>query len=205
MEGHGAGEVMLAPALPVLGMREGCDAGESFAHGHPPALGIYESVGKALMTGMSRAAKANSALEPKSCPLAGRNGGRGTWCNGQEFQRGDESGFWRGVSGHRGTERWVSPGLAAAAAEEKQGFSSRLSSGQLQNKGKLCKTSCRRTLVLNRHVVCAAKAPAQGERDLISFSILPFDCKSSQSTSCPGAGAASLGTPSLPTSYPAPR
>lgn len=109
------------------------------------------------------------------------------------------------MSGRQGTQRWVSPGLAAAGAELKQGFSSRLSSGKLQNKRKLCKTSCRRTLVLNRHVVRAAKAPAQGERDLISFLILLFDCKSSQSTSCPGAGASPLGTPSLSTSYPAPR
>lgn len=58
---------------------------------------------------------------------------------------------------------WVSLGLAAAGAWEKQGFSPHLSPWKLQNKEKLCKTSSRRTLVPNRHVVGAAKAPAQGE------------------------------------------
>lgn len=65
--------------------------------------------------------------------------------------------FWSSCKG------WVSLGLAAAGSWEKQGFSPCLSPWKLQNKEKLCKTSCRRTLVPNRHVVGAAKAPAQGD------------------------------------------
>lgn len=38
-EGRGAGEVMPAPALPVLWMHRGCDAGESLAHGKHIPLG----------------------------------------------------------------------------------------------------------------------------------------------------------------------
>lgn len=59
-------------------------------------------------------------------------------------------------------------GWCEAGAWDTRGFSSLLSPWKLQNKGKLCKTHCTRTLVPNRHVVRPAKALAPGERDLVS-------------------------------------
>lgn len=103
--------------------------------------------------------RADSALEPKSC-----------WWDRMgivvlrimEQQAGARRGEVRADFG-AAAKGWVSLGLAAAGAWEKQGFSPRLSPWKLQNKGKLCKTSCRRTLVPNRCVVGAAKASAQGD------------------------------------------
>lgn len=103
--------------------------------------------------------RADSAPEPKPC-----------WWDRMgimvlgimEQQAGARRGEVRADFGAAAKGR-VSLGLAAAGAWEKQGFSPRLSPWKLQNKGKLCKTSCRRTLVPNRHVVGAAKAPAQGD------------------------------------------
>lgn len=140
-------------------------------------------------------------------------GGRGLRCSGQELQRGDARADFGGE--RAATEaQGVSLGLVAAGAQEKQGFSSRLSSQKLQNKGKLCKTSCRRTLVPNRHVVFAAKAPAQGERDLISFPSFPLAARAAKARSAcaawvpvppPQGHQRGQALPSLPTTSPAPR
>lgn len=111
-------------------------------------------------------------MKPASPLLCELLGGTAGWHMGGRKGWGHRWGCTAGPRGARRTRgRGMEPrgsGWCEAGAWDTRGFSSLLSPWKLQNKGKLCKTHCTRTLVPNRHVVRPAKALAPGERDLVS-------------------------------------
>lgn len=189
----------------------------------PPAQGVPQALAEPAHPGdslghwkgtneMNEWGSAEGRLCPRAKVLPAGRTGQGVRDRGASSRSvGEGTGEWI-LEGSEQPPRDTGlgePGTTAAGAREKQSFSSRLSPRKLQNKGKLCKASCRRTLVPNRHVVCAAKAPAQGEHDPISFPSFPSAARAAKARSARAARAPVPpprgGRRGLPTTSPAPR